>query len=71
MKVTGAGDVDGDFDVDKKDIDLIKAKLGQAVLADDPADLNGDRKVNVLDYRKAAAACTLPRCAVVNPPAIP
>ncbi|MFZ1545932.1 MAG: putative Ig domain-containing protein [Candidatus Nitrotoga sp.] len=69
LKVTGPGDVDGDNDIDSADLNVIKAKYGQAVAANDPADLNGDLKINILDYRKAASLCTLPRCALVTPTA--
>lgn len=67
VKVTGPGDVDGDFDIDSADLAVIKAKYGQNVLRTDPANLNGDLKINLLDYRKAASLCTKPRCALVTP----
>jgi len=67
VKVTGPGDVDGDNDIDSADIAVIKAKYGQVVAAKDPADLNGDLKINVLDYRKAASLCTKPQCALITP----
>ena len=67
LKVTGPGDTDGDADIDSADLAVIKAKNGQAVAAKNPADLNGDLKVNVLDYRKAASLCSKPRCALVTP----
>ncbi len=69
LKVTGPGDIDGDNDIDLADLNLIKAKYGQAVAAKNPADLIGELKVNVLDYRKAASLCTLPSCALVTPTA--
>ena len=67
VKITGPGDVDGDFDIDSADLAVIKAKYGQNALRTDPANLNGDLKINLLDYRKAASLCTKPRCALVTP----
>jgi len=67
LKVTGPGDVDADNDIDSKDLAVILSKYGQVVPAKDPADMNGDLKINVLDYRKASSLCTKPKCAVVNP----
>lgn len=67
VKVTGPGDVDADNDIDSADILLLRAKYGQAVAANNPADLNGDLKINLIDYRKAVSLCTLPRCALVTP----
>jgi hypothetical protein len=67
VKITGPGDVDGDFDIDSADLAVIKAKYGQNALRTDPANLNGDLKINLLDYRKAALLCTKPRCALVTP----
>ncbi|MFZ4704095.1 MAG: putative Ig domain-containing protein, partial [Candidatus Methylumidiphilus sp.] len=65
LNVTGPGDVNTDFKIDSTDLNTIKARYGQAVLAEakDPADVNGDLKINLLDYRKAASLCTKPRCA--------
>jgi len=67
VKVTGPGDTDRDNDIDSADIVNIKAKYGQGVAANDPADLNGDLKVNIADYRKAASLCTKRQCALVTP----
>ncbi len=67
LKVTGPGDTDADNDIDSADLTRIKALFGQVVAAKNPADVNGDLKVNVLDYRKAASLCTLPQCSLVNP----
>ena len=67
MGVTGPGDVDGDNDIDSADLLMIKAKIGKPVKAGDPVDVNGDLKVNVLDYRRAASLCTKPQCALITP----
>lgn len=62
IKVTGPGDVDADNDIDSADLAVIKAKYGQNAAAKDPADVNRDLKINILDYRKAASLCTKPQC---------
>ncbi|OAI01922.1 hypothetical protein A1353_17400 [Methylomonas methanica] len=67
VKVTGPGDTDGDNDIDLLDLNTIKAKYGQVVTSGNTADLNGDLRVNIADYRKAATLCTLPKCALVTP----
>ncbi|CAD6879755.1 hypothetical protein [Methylomonas albis] len=67
VKVTGPGDTDGDSDIDMLDLNTIKAKYGQVVATGNPADLNGDLRVTIADYRKAATLCTLPQCALVTP----
>ncbi|MEQ1530470.1 MAG: putative Ig domain-containing protein [Methylococcales bacterium] len=67
IKVTGPGDTDADNDIDLADLNVIKAKYGQLVAAKDPADVNGDLRVNIADYRKAASLCTKPQCALVTP----
>ncbi|MFA5985205.1 MAG: putative Ig domain-containing protein [Methylococcaceae bacterium] len=67
VKITGPGDVDLDNDIDLADIAVIKARYGQAAVAKDPADVNGDLRIDLVDYRKAASLCTKPRCALVTP----
>ena len=64
LNVTGRGDINTDFKIDSTDLNVIKARYGEVVLAEakDPADMNGDLKINFLDYRKAASLCTKPRC---------
>lgn len=58
------GDIDGDGDVDRDDINLILAVRNQpASGADDPRDLDGDGVITVLDARIAATMCTRPGCA--------
>ncbi|PID43057.1 MAG: hypothetical protein CSB48_07090 [Proteobacteria bacterium] len=58
------GDLDSDGDVDRDDLNLMKPAFGQAANGpDDPADINGDGVINVLDFRQAARLCTRPRCA--------
>lgn len=67
INVTGPGDTDSDSDIDMNDLIAIKAKYGQIVAANDPRDLNGDLRVNIIDYRKAVSLCTKTNCAVVTP----
>lgn len=64
LNVTGRGDTNTDYEIDSIDLQAIQAKYGHpAADANDPADVNGDMKINLLDYRKAASLCTKPRCA--------
>lgn len=58
------GDFDSDEDVDRNDVNLLKARYGQNVAPGDPADLNGDGRINVLDFVKETTLCTRPRCAI-------
>jgi hypothetical protein len=60
-----AGDVDGDGDVDRADIDAITAARNTAANGPyDPRNLNGDARIDALDARLAVNACTRPGCAV-------
>ena len=56
-------DIDGDSDIDKNDITLIRAALGQSVAANDSRDANGDGKITIVDTRTCATRCTRPSCA--------
>ena len=59
-----AGDLDGDGDVDRDDLNVIKANLNQpAAGPSDPMDVNGDGTITVRDMRKLYLICTRPRCA--------
>ena len=56
--------VNGDNAIDRNDIALIRAGIGQTPTLNDPRDANGDGKITVADVRLCTLACTLPGCAV-------
>ncbi|MEJ1961515.1 MAG: endonuclease/exonuclease/phosphatase family protein [Gammaproteobacteria bacterium] len=59
-----AGDVDGDGDVDRADIDAITAARNTNANGPyDPRNMNGDSRIDVVDARLAVSACTRPGCA--------
>ncbi len=58
------GDVDGDGDIDRNDVNAITAARNTpASNPNDVRDLNGDGQIDALDARLAVNACTRPRCA--------
>ncbi|HFE48939.1 MAG TPA: hypothetical protein ENJ21_06445, partial [Chromatiaceae bacterium] len=57
-------DVDGDADVDRDDLGLLRNRFGAPANGfADPLDLNHDGVINVLDVRLMARQCTRARCA--------
>lgn len=60
---SGVCDVDLDGDIDRNDISLITAVLGQSVQPGDPRDLNGDLLITINDARGCVLQCTRPNCA--------
>ena len=59
-----AGDVDGDGDVDRADVDAITAARNTNANGPyDPRNMNGDARIDVTDARLAVSACTRPGCA--------
>lgn len=59
-----AGDVDGDGDIDTSDVGAISAARNTTTANPfDARDLNADGRIDALDARQAANACTRPRCA--------
>jgi hypothetical protein len=58
------GDIDGDCDVDRDDLNiLLAARNTPADGPDDPRDLDGDGVITVLDARRLVLLCTRPACA--------
>lgn len=61
-----AGDLDGDCDVDKNDINIIFADRNTPARgSDDARDLDHDGMITALDARKLSLLCDEPRCQVV------
>ncbi len=57
------GDLDGDGDVDRCDLNIILAHRGEPASGpDDPMDLDGDGWITILDARILVTLCTVPRC---------
>ena len=63
-------DVDNDGDIDRNDVgQIFAARNTPASGPDDPRDANGDGMISINDGRFCTLQCTLPRCAIVTPPA--
>ena len=56
-------DIDQDGDVDRNDIALIRAAIGQTPGANDARDANGDGLISINDVRFCTLRCTRPSCA--------
>lgn len=56
-------DLDCDGDVDLDDVKIILDARGPAKVMNDPRDLDGDKKITVMDARKLVLYCTRPQCA--------
>ncbi len=60
------GDLDGDEDIDRNDLDILLADRNKSVAESScgsACDLDGDGRVTALDARKMVLLCTRPRCA--------
>lgn len=64
-EVVTPGDVDGDGDIDRRDLVLIFQALGQPADGDDdPRDVDGNGFITRRDLVEAFLSCTRPQCAV-------
>jgi fibronectin type 3 domain-containing protein len=57
------GDLDGDGDIDKDDVNMILKYRNQPASVCPACDIDGDGKITVLDSRKLVLRCTRPSCA--------
>ena len=56
------GDLDEDGDIDRDDVNLIKANLNKPADTFPECDIDGDGTITILDARKLMLMCTCPRC---------
>jgi len=56
------GDLDGDGDIDRDDINIIKLHLNQPASVCPECDIDGDGTITGLDARKLVIMCTCSRC---------
>ena len=57
-----AGDIDGDGDVDRDDVNIIKDHLGETAGVCPECDIDGDGVITIPDAGKLVKMCTRPRC---------
>lgn len=57
------GDLDGDGDVDRDDLNIILSYRNQPANSRPDCDIDGDGTITALDARKLVTMCTRPRCA--------
>jgi uncharacterized repeat protein (TIGR01451 family) len=63
----GKGDLDGDNDVDRDDLNILLLDRNKTVSESscgEACDLDGDSMITALDARKLILLCTRPRCAI-------
>jgi hypothetical protein len=64
INVAMLGDLDQDDDIDRDDLNFVRdAMNSEALLTDDPRDIDGDGMIRGLDARRLVLLCTRPRCA--------
>lgn len=68
MALAATCDVDNDGDVDRNDVNLVRAAIGTSVPAGDTRDANGDLVVTIADVRACVLRCTAAGCEIVTPP---
>jgi hypothetical protein len=64
ISVPALGDIDGDGDVDRNDLNIVvAARNTPASGPNDLRDLDGNLRVDALDARRLTVLCSRPRCA--------
>lgn len=59
LPVSPEGDLDGDGDIDRDDLNILLAARGDSATGpDDPRDLDGDGRISALDVRRLILLCT-------------
>ena len=66
--VTVPGDLDGDGQVCRTDLNIILSHRNQPASVCPDCDIDGDGMITALDARKLVLLCTRPRCACEEPP---
>ncbi len=58
------GDLDGDNDIDRNDIRMLRSYLRQDASVCPECDMDGDGIITIMDARKLVTMCSRPRCAI-------